>query len=147
MIEYALKSFSTFLIGFIPFAEIYVAVPAGFAVGLDPLSVVFWSVLGNFLPVVLIHFFHEQLLRLPRLGPWLGRLASPKVKEKLDRHGFWFVVVSAPWIGVWAVAATLKVLNMDARVLLTATFAGVAGYAVVLAGLIMAGIEAFGGQG
>lgn len=36
MIEYLTKAWATFLIGFVPVAEIYVAVPAGMAMGLDP---------------------------------------------------------------------------------------------------------------
>jgi hypothetical protein len=38
MIEYLTKAWATFLIGFVPVAEIYVAVPAGMAMGLDPIS-------------------------------------------------------------------------------------------------------------
>lgn len=146
MTEYILKSASVFFVGFFPFAEIYVAVPAGFAIGLDPVSVVVWSVIGNFLPALLIHFFHQQLLMIPRFGPWLGRLSSERIKEKLDRHGFWFVALSAPWIGVWVVAATLKVLDMNPRTLLCSLLVGVVGYAVVIALLIVVGVAAVSGM-
>ncbi|MCC5878002.1 MAG: small multi-drug export protein [Candidatus Sumerlaeia bacterium] len=141
MLEYIAKSFSVFFVGFFPFAEIYVAVPAGFALGLDPASVIVWSIVGNFLPVLLIQWFHDVLLRIPRFGPWLGGLASEKVKDRLDRHGFWFVVLATPWIGVWVVAAVLRLLDMDPRKAVLSILIGVVGYAVVIAGLIMAGVE------
>lgn len=141
MLEYIAKSFSVFLVGFFPFAEIYVAVPAGFAIGLDPASVVVWSVLGNFLPVLVVHWFHGFLLKIPRFGPWLGGLASDRVRERLDRQGFWFVALATPWIGVWVVAAALRVLDMSPQKMMLSIFAGVVGYAVVIAALIIAGVE------
>jgi uncharacterized membrane protein len=142
MIEYLAKALSVWLIGFFPLAEIYVAVPSGFALGLDPVSVVVWSVSGNYLPVLLIHFAYERVLRTPRLGAWLARSNSQRVKRLLDRHGFWFLALATPWIGVWIVAASVKALGMDARPMLLATFAGVLGYAIAIAVLIAGGMEA-----
>jgi uncharacterized membrane protein len=68
MIEYLAKAWAVFLIGFMPVAEIYVAVPAGMAMGLDPISAVTWSVAGNWAPIPLLHLLYDQMRMVPRLG-------------------------------------------------------------------------------
>jgi uncharacterized membrane protein len=142
MFDYAFKAAIAWFLGFFPFFEIYVAVPAAIAMGLDYPSAVFWTVLGNFLPVPLIVFFYGQLVRLRRIGPWLQGLASPRAKGLLDRHGPWFILLATPWIGVWAVAVTAMALGMNQRNLLLFTLISISVYAIVLAGLIAFGIQA-----
>jgi len=46
MVEYIAKAFAAWFIGFFPYFEIYVAVPAAIAMGLDYFSAVTWSVFG-----------------------------------------------------------------------------------------------------
>ena len=87
MFDYAAKAATAWFLGFFPFFEIYVAVPAAIAMGLDPVSAVIWTVLGNYLPVPLIVIFYRQLLNHQRLGPWLAKLASPRAKGLLDSYG------------------------------------------------------------
>jgi uncharacterized membrane protein len=141
--EYIAKAWSVWLLGFVPFAEIYVAVPAGLALGLDPVSTVFWSVAGNFAPVPLLHFGYERLARIPRAAVWLDRLASEDRRRRLERSGFWFVAVLTPWIGVWVVAASARALGLPGRALLASTLLGIAVYAVAVAAVIMAGVSLF----
>jgi uncharacterized membrane protein len=141
--DYWSKAATVWFLGFFPFAEIYVAVPAGIALGLSVASAVGWGVFGNYVPVLLLNFGFEYLSRLRGIGEWLGRLASPKTKTRLESHGVWFVLLVTPWIGVWAVAATLKLMGMRSRPLLLATFASVLGYGVVVGLLAAAGLELF----
>jgi hypothetical protein len=56
MLEHLASGWAVFLVGFMPMAEIYVAVPAGLAIGLSPASAVAWSVAGNWAPIPLVHF-------------------------------------------------------------------------------------------
>jgi len=42
--DYAWRAATAWFLGFAPVAEIYVAVPAALAMGLDPVSVVAWAV-------------------------------------------------------------------------------------------------------
>lgn len=143
MLEYAAKAATAWFLGFFPFLEIYVAVPAAVAMGLDYVSAVVWPVLGNYAPVPLIVIFYRQLLKLRRVGPWLERLASPRARGHLDRHGPWVVLVATPWVGTWALAVTAVALGMDRRRLLLHSFISITVYAALLAGMIALGIEAF----
>jgi uncharacterized membrane protein len=142
--EYWAQAFSVWFLGFFPLAEIYVAVPAGIAMGLDLYSTVFWSVTGNYAPILLLHFGLNALMRMEGFGRWLQRIASPKAKERMDRHGFWFVLVITPWIGVWIMAATVKLLGMRERPFLIASFLSILVYAIVIGVLVDAGIEMIG---
>ncbi|WP_219729918.1 small multi-drug export protein [Sodalinema gerasimenkoae] len=141
MIEYLEKAVSAWFVGFFPATEIYVAVPLAIALGLDSVSSVFWPLLGNFSPVLLIEFLYEQLLRIPRLRSWFKRLRSERVIRYLNRWGGWFVFVMTPWTGVWAMAITLKFLGMRRRRILITTFISIFIYAVALATLIRFGVD------
>ncbi|MBA2663218.1 MAG: small multi-drug export protein [Bradymonadaceae bacterium] len=145
MTEYLAKALATWLIAFFPLAEIYVAVPSAMAMGLDPLSAVAWSVFGNYVPVFVVYVAYSQILRIPRFGPWLERRASATVRDRLDRHGFWFVVLITPWIGVWIVALVVRLFGMDARRFFLSSFISIALYAIVIAAAISLGLEALGG--
>lgn len=139
MFAYFAKAFSVWFIGFFPLAEIYVAVPSGFALGLDPFSVVFWSVFGNFLPAVLVTSFYDKIAGRGRIGRWLQGLASEKLKQKLNSHGFLFTALLTPWVGVWVIAATVKLFGMKTRLFLQASFVGILIYAIVIAAIITLG--------
>jgi uncharacterized membrane protein len=139
--EYWMRAAGTWFTGFFPLAEIYVAVPVGIASGLDPVSVVFWSVLGNFMPVPLIHFGYEHMLRRAWLRKWLVRLNTEKVQASVTRHGYWFMLLVTPWTGVWVMAVAAKALHVRASVLFWATFKSIAVYAVAIAALIYAGLD------
>jgi uncharacterized membrane protein len=139
--EYWLAAAGTWFTGFFPLAEIYVAIPVGIATGLDPLSVVFWAVLGNFMPVPLIHYGYEQMLRWAWLRKWLARLDSESLQASVNRHGYWFVLVMTPWAGVWLMAVAAKALRLRASVLFWATFKSITIYAIALTFLITAGID------
>lgn len=137
--SYLAKAFSVWFIGFFPLAEIYVAVPSGLALGLDPVSVVFWSVFGNFLPAVLVTSFYDQVAGKGRIGRWMQGLASEKVKLKLNNHGFLFTALLTPWVGVWVMAATVKLFGMDTRLFLKASFLGILIYAIGIALMLALG--------
>jgi uncharacterized membrane protein len=141
IMEYAIRAAGAWFLGFFPLAEIYIAVPAALATGLDPASVFFWSVFGNFTPLLLIHYFHDQLRKIERINRWLERLYSPKFKQNVDRHGIWFVLIATPWTGVWVMGVTAKVLGMDGRKLLWSSLVSIAVYGAVLVFAIEAGIS------
>ncbi len=144
MLEYIVMAFSVWFAGFFPFFEIYVAIPYGFVIGLDIYSVVFWAVLGNYLPVPLIEYGYGKLERFAWFRQWQQRLIKPSLEEKINRRGKWFIAVFTPWIGVWAVAVTCKVLKVRKDILMKYTFVGIAAYAIVLALLIELGISVIG---
>jgi len=116
-------------------------VPVALATGLDPGSVVAWTVAGNYAPVPLVHLLYERLVTIPRVGHWFGRLVSERFASRIDRQGMWIVLLVTPWVGVWAVAVTAKVVRLRRRALFGATFLSIALYAVVLVALIELGLQ------
>lgn len=140
-VDYAVRAAGAWFLGFAPFAEIYVAVPVARASGLDPASVVLWTVAGNYAPVPLIHLLYERLVAIPRVGRWFGRLVSERFAARIERQGTWIVLLVTPWVSVWAVAVTGKVVRLRRRALFGATLLSIALYAVALVALIEAGLQ------
>jgi uncharacterized membrane protein len=143
MVEYIVRAFSVWFIGFFPWAEIYVAVPAGIGLGLDTVSVIFWSVFGNFVPAVIIVHSFDTLVRYPRIARIFEKFASPRARTRIEKHGVKATLILTPWLGVWAMAATVKIFGMKSRPFLWASFVSILVYAVVLAVLIRVGVDLF----
>ncbi|HRL13069.1 MAG TPA: small multi-drug export protein [Aggregatilineales bacterium] len=141
--EYLLKAGSAWFVGFFPLAEIYIAVPSAVALGLDDVSVILWTVLGNFTPALLINFLYQQIMRIPRVASWLKRLISDKVQAQINRFGMWFVLLATPWTGIWAMAVAAKILRIRTGQFLLAAFVSILVYAVVILVLIRAGLATF----
>ena len=147
MIEYIGKAALAWVIGFAPFLEIYLAVPAAIASGLDYFSAVLWSVLGNFTPVLLIAFIHDRLMRFERVERWLTGKRSQRFQRWLDRYGGWAIILITPWVGIWVVAATAQALGMKRGVLIGFSLASIVLYAVLIAVAVAFGIEALTADG
>lgn len=143
MIEYLSKAGLAWFMGFFPFFEIYVAVPASMALGLDYTSAAFWAIVGNFCPVVLIVFGYERLMRIERVHDWMTRRRSERFEALVNRYGAWFILLITPWIGVWVVAATAQLLGMKRSTLLVYSFISIAVYGTVLALGISKGVAVF----
>ena len=133
LLDYAARAASAWFLGFFPFFEIYVAVPAAFAFGLDPVSAVVWPVLGNVTPVFLIVFAYERLMRVERLRGWLQGRRSARFERWIERYGAPFVLLVTPWIGVWAVAATAQALGMQRATLVGYSVVSITAYAILIA--------------
>ncbi len=125
--------------GFFPFFEIYVAVPAAFALGLDAVSAVVWPVLGNVTPVFLIVFGYEQLMRIEGVRRWLQGRRSERFERWIGRYGAPFVLLVTPWIGVWAVAVTAMALGMNRTTLWVYASVSITAYAIAIAAAITFG--------
>lgn len=74
--------------------------------------------LGNVKPVFTIVFGYETLVRIERVRRWLLGRRSARFEGWVDRYGPPFVLLVTPWIGVWAVAATARMLGMNGAALL-----------------------------
>jgi uncharacterized membrane protein len=141
VLDYAARAASAWFLGFFPFFEIYVAVPAAFALGLDPVSAVVWPVLGNVTPVLVIVFGYEWLLRSERVRRWLETRRSRRLERWVDRYGPPFVVLVTPWIGVWAVAVTARALGMRRAPLVAYSAISITLYALFIATGLLIGFE------
>lgn len=141
MTSYLANAAAAFTVGFLPFLEIYLAVPAAIALGLDYVSAVIWSSLGNFLPAPIILLAHERLRRIPRVETWLEARRSARLRRLVDRYGNWFVLLVTPLIGSWAVAVTGVALSLDKRQLIIYSAVSIAVYATLIAAAIAFGID------
>ncbi len=118
-LDYVVRAATAWFLGFFPYFEIYVTVPAAIALRLDYFSAVFWSSLGNFAAVPVILIFYKQLMRINRLRNWLEkRTASERYRKNLDRYGVPFVLLMTPIVGVWVMAAMAKAAGMNEAKLL-----------------------------
>jgi len=147
MSAYITKALTVWFIGFFPFLEIYVAVPASMAMGLGLGSTIFWSVTGNCAPIILINVGYDRLVRYPRIKHWFDWLVSERTERWVNRYGGWFVLIITPWVGVWAMAVTMRALRMCSRRFLVYASLSILIYAVILAVLIQLGIDAFFAEG
>ena len=143
MIEYLVKAGGAWFLGFFPLAEIYVAVPAAVASGLDNISVVLWTVLGNFTPALLIIGVYSWLAQFERIRTWLEGLVSEKAQTRINRWGIWFVLLGTPWTGIWIMSVTAKALGMNSQRFLLVSFISILVYAIVILWALRAGIATF----
>jgi uncharacterized membrane protein len=142
--EYIGLAFGAWFLGFFPLAEIYVAVPAALAAGLDDISAIFWTVTGNITPILLIHFGFEALMRIDRIRNWMTKMVSDKAKARFDKWGIYFILLATPWTGVWVMGVSAKALRIEPRRFIFTACASVFIYAVVLVLLLRAGQSAVG---
>lgn len=145
MLDYLYKALTVWFLGFFPFFELFIAIPAGVSLKLDPVSLVFFCVAGNFTPVLLIEYGHSRLMKYERIRNWLNRRVSGKTGRNINRYGTWYVLVITPWVGVWAIAVTAKILHMDRKILIPASLASLFLYSVVFLIMIRAGVTFFFG--
>ncbi|MEX0780195.1 MAG: small multi-drug export protein [Balneolales bacterium] len=143
MLDYLLKAFSLWFLGFVPFAEIIIAVPAGLAMGLDQVSVIIFSVAGNFTPVLLIEYGYTLLMRYQKIRLWLNRYTSERAAANINKYGLWYMLVITPWVGVWAMGAMAKMLNMPRKTFMWGAFISILVYAVVIVVLVEVGTGLF----
>ncbi len=141
--DYVTRAAGAWFMGFFPLAEIYIAIPAAMATGLDDYSVVLWCVLGNYTPILLIHYGYDHMMRIEWVQRWMAGLKSEKAQRHLEKYGTWFVFLVTPWTRVWAMGVTANILGMQARPLLLTTFASISIYAITLVLLIRFGSGLF----
>ena len=144
VVEYLAAAALTWLVGFTPLFEIYIAIPVGLAAGLDPVSATFWAAFGNIVPLWLVDLGYERLRRIERVDHYLSKLRRERVERILDRWGVIAIFLATPLLGVWTMALAAKGLGMSSRPFLLASSVSVAAYAVVITISIMLGLDFIG---
>lgn len=142
--EYTSKAATAWFLGFFPYLEIYVAVPSAIALGLDYVSAIFWSVLGNFTPIPILIFFYQEINKIVWVKRQLEKLkkrSSKKVQRSMDRYGAWFILILTPIFGSWIIAIVIPVTGMNSVKLMISSFLSITFYAIVIAVLIAFGIN------
>lgn len=133
----------------VPIFELRAAVPLGIGLGLDPLTALAASYVGNLLPVPFLLVLLEPVARRLRRHRRLRRLAdwmyarSAAGGDSVRRYGWWglvlFVAVPLPTTGAWTGAMIASLLGFRRRAALAAIALGVG-----LAGLVVTMVSVLG---
>ena len=87
-------------LGFFPLAEGNFAVPTALALGMTPVSAVFFSVLGTTTQTMLVRGLAGWLLTIPRVAGWWERCLTGRVGRLFARREVnWVVLLGIPWLG------------------------------------------------
>lgn len=135
MFDYIAKAAIVWLIGFAPTLEVYIAVPAGMAMGLNTPSAIFWGAFGNFAAVPVILVFFRTIARIPLIRSLMDKRFPESQQARLHRWGPWFVFLMTPLVGVWVVAIAARVAGLNQAMILVASFVS-----IVIAGLAVGGV-------
>lgn len=131
-------------VSMVPLIELRGAVPIGTGMGLDWLTTLIISIVGNCLPVPIILIFVKAVLKcfraskisfLYRVSNWLYDKAE-KNRGKIEKYAVFglyvFVAIPLPGTGAWTGALVAALFDMPKKSSCISIFAGVA-----TAGLIM----------
>lgn len=141
MVGYLKASFLVWLIGFLPTLGIYIAIPVGFLVKLDPFSIAFWSIIGTYLPIPLIILFFDWFYGFPKIKKLIWKMYSKRFTRVVNKYGVWLILLVAPIIGAWTVGITSRLLLIDSKKLAFYSFISMIIYGIVLTVLIKFGIR------
>ena len=122
------QELAVFLVAAMPVVELRGSIPLGIAVfGMSIPLVVFWSVLGNMVPLLLIYGLGDIWIRFCqwRRGFWekltwrvLNR-AQRKLNDKYVRYGLWalvlFVAIPLPVTGAWTGLLAAYIFGIPAK--------------------------------
>lgn len=136
----------------VPVLELRGAIPYGAANGLDIVSAVIISVIGNMIPIPFILIFVRSIFNwMKRKNAFLGKVAerfekkAEGKKEEVLKYEFWglaiFVATPLPGTGAWTGALVAAMLDMQLKRALPSIFIGVL-IAGIIIGLTTAGVVA-----
>ncbi len=138
---------TVFIVSMLPIVELRGAIPIGVGLGLDPLTVMFVSIIGNCIPVPFIILFIRQIFKFMRKHfSWISNLLD-KIEnrargkwEKVHKYQFWglliIVAIPLPGTGAWTGALIASLVNMRMKNAIPSIFLG-----VVVAGIIVTALS------
>lgn len=140
IIKYIGAAFSTWFVGFFPYFEIYIAVPAGFAAGLNWFDAFFWASLGNWMVIPFVDICYEWLMRFKFMNKIAEKSLNGKWQDRIEKHGSWFILLLTPLAGVWTIVVIAKALKFNRAKLLIYSATSVWVTGLIIAILIINGI-------
>lgn len=141
------KYLSILIVSMIPIIELRGAVPIGISMGLNPILTIIVAVLGNIIPIPIIHIFARKFLIWGSKQKCTGKVceffikkgekASRKLLSKKNRYGTvialtLFVGIPLPGTGAWTGTLGASFLNLDFKTTMISVMLG-----VIIAGIIM----------
>jgi uncharacterized membrane protein len=140
IIKYIGAAFSTWFVGFFPYFEIYIAVPAGFAAGLNWFDAFFWASLGNWMVIPFVDICYEWLMKFKFMKKITEKSLNGKWQDRIEKHGAWFILLLTPLAGVWTIVVIAKALKFNRAKLLIYSATSVWVTGLIIAILIINGI-------
>ena len=136
------KILCTFFISMVPVIELRGALPIGVGMGLDPVTALIVSILGNMVPVPFILLMIRAILKwmhrfktFDKLALWLEAKAD-KAGDKLVKYEmfglFLLVAIPLPGTGAWTGSLVAALFDLRMKQAVPVIFAG-----VIAAGLIV----------
>lgn len=134
ILQYIAMAASTWFLGFFPYFEIYMAVPAGIVMGLPWIHAFLWATLGNWMVVVFIDLFYDWLLRFKFMKKLSDKALNGRWKERMEKGGTWVILGLTPLAGIWTTGIVAKVFGYDRKKLfvLSAISVSTIGFAIGL---------------
>lgn len=145
MFDIISEYWSVFLLSMMPIAELRGAIPAGIAMGLDPISVLIISIVGNMIPVPLIILFFRKIMGWMKTIGGLSAKIVHFLEQKADKSAQLvykyellglciLVAIPLPGTGAWTGSLVAAVLNLRLK----------AAFPTILSGVCIAGILVLG---
>lgn len=129
---------ATAIIAALPIAELRGSIPVALTVyKMSVASTLFWSILGNMLPVYFLLLFFEHVAKwLRQRSPkadqilnWLFERTQRKLEKDIAKYGWWalaiFVAIPLPATGAWTGALAAFVFGLPKKKAFFAIFVGV----------------------
>ncbi len=138
---------AVFIVAATPLLEIWIAIPLGLAMGLDPVLTAIAAALGNFIPLLIIVGFFEKVRtwyesRYPDGG---GSKGLEKFRRIWDRYGLPVAALSAPAsIGTHLAIIIILMLGTDAKKSLAWMAFSIIAWAIIVTPLAYYGIAHLG---
>lgn len=136
MVDYIIKAAITWLIGFAPTLEVYIAIPAGMALGIGTQSAIFWGVFGNFAAVPVVLIFFRTIARVHIIRTLMEKRLSETQQRRLHRWGPWFVLLMTPVTGVWVVVIAARIAQLNPVMILMCSFVSIAVCGLAVGGVL-----------
>lgn len=148
-----------FLVSMVPLIELRGSIVMAVGMGLDYLTALTVSVIGNMLPVPVIYFFARKVLLWGRDKKYIGKFfnyclvkgerGGEKLRRKAGRGGLFialllFVGIPLPGTGAWTGTLAASFLNMGIKNTTLAVCLGVILAGIIMGAASMAGVHVFG---
>lgn len=140
---------ATLILGALPLAELRGALPVALLAYKMPLiSSLFWSILGNMLPIYFLLVFFERFTNWLRprsklydqFCTWLFERTRRKLHTQVQKYGYWalaiFVGIPLPITGAWTGAIAAFIFGMDRKKAFLAIFVGVLLAAIIVTAVV-----------
>ena len=143
----------------VPAIELRGAVPIAMSMDLHPILTIIICIIGNMLPVPIIHIFARKFLIYGSNKKYIGRIcrffirkgekAKSALESKKRKHGVFlalalFVGIPLPLTGAWTGTLGASFLNLDLKTTSMAILSGLIIAGVVICVVSTLGLHIFG---